>query len=422
MTSQVWRSKGEVDIPAWTHWVNVWIPDTIVSAHPIFVIGGGHRRSEVPSGPPSELSMFRDARAMVVAVDNVPNQPLKMGDDPAERNEDGIVARTWVRAMDTGDPTWIARFPMVKSAVRAMDAFEAFLHEHPPTHVTLDGRPLTADFKVGTYLVAGGSKRGWTTWLTAAVEPRVGALVPLVIDILDLTPQMHHHHDAYGFWAPALGDYAETGFTGRWADNHDEPVLASLLAHDDPINWLSRVGTKPKLLINATGDEFFLPDSAQFYVNKLPQPWRLRYEPNSGHNLKQTPAPQDLIAFYLTWATDSTMPGLTWEAVPSADKSSLNLTAHLTTKAARVQFWSARSKGPRDFRIDQIGKAWTSNDLAASDPAGLTFTANITAPSGCFSANFIEVDFPPLKEGWPGPTFTTQVYVLPDVLPHAGKH
>ena len=32
------------------------------------------------------------------------------------------------------------------------------------------------------FTVFGGSKRGWTTWLLAAVEPRVTALAPIVID------------------------------------------------------------------------------------------------------------------------------------------------------------------------------------------------------------------------------------------------
>lgn len=34
-------------------------------------------------------------------------------------------------------------------------------------------------------MVAGGSKRGWTTWTTAAVDKRVFAAIPIVMDMLD---------------------------------------------------------------------------------------------------------------------------------------------------------------------------------------------------------------------------------------------
>jgi PhoPQ-activated pathogenicity-related protein len=36
------------------------------------------------------------------------------------------------------------------------------------------------------WMIAGGSKRGWTTWTTAAVDKRVFAAVPIVMDMLDL--------------------------------------------------------------------------------------------------------------------------------------------------------------------------------------------------------------------------------------------
>ena len=35
------------------------------------------------------------------------------------------------------------------------------------------------------FMVAGGSKRGWTTWTTAAVDKRVFGAIPIVMDMLD---------------------------------------------------------------------------------------------------------------------------------------------------------------------------------------------------------------------------------------------
>ncbi len=417
MTSQVWRVAGEVDLPTWTHWVCIWLPDTLVSDRPILFIGGGRRKAEVPAKPPNELQMFAAAGAIIVTIDNVPNQPMRLGDDPAERNEDGLVARTWLRAMETGDPTWIARFPMVKAAVRAMDTAEQFVAKHPPTHATLKGKPVAAGFTLGHFLVAGGSKRGWTTWLTSAIDPRVGALVPFVIDVLDLPSQMRHHHDAYGFWSEALNDYVETDLVDRFdSTGHQvDPPLAAVLAHDDPVNWLSRVGDRPKLLINASGDEFFLPDSSGFYQDRLPQPWRLRYEANCGHNLKDSPAVLDLVAFYRTWAAGGPLPELTWTVTP--DGTRLKIDIRSSAPAAKVLVWQADNEKARDFRFPIVGKVWTSREVVPKDAR--VFGVLIDPPAAGFRAVFVEVSYPPLGPGVPPLTFTTQVYVLPDVLPHA---
>src|SRR5207248_8492406 len=104
-----------------------------------------------------------------------PNEPVQFSDLAGTRNEDGIIAYTWMKYMDTGDETWPLRLPMTKSAVRAMDTIAAVL-----------ASPEGGGVKVGKFVVSGGSKRGWTTWTTAAVDPRVVAIVPASIDLLNL--------------------------------------------------------------------------------------------------------------------------------------------------------------------------------------------------------------------------------------------
>ena len=57
---------------------------------------------------------------------------------------------------------------MTKAAVRAMDTITAFCKSQPAASVAVE-----------KFVVSGGSKRGWTTWTTAAVDHRVVAIVPV---------------------------------------------------------------------------------------------------------------------------------------------------------------------------------------------------------------------------------------------------
>jgi PhoPQ-activated pathogenicity-related protein len=111
-----------------------------------------------------------------------------------------MIAYTWDKYLRTGDERWPARLPMTKAAVRAMDAVTAFLAKWP------DGAPT-----VKNLVVAGGSKRGWTTWSVAHVDPRVVAVAPIVIDTLNCPPSSR----ASG--APTASGRPQSGITSIWA-------------------------------------------------------------------------------------------------------------------------------------------------------------------------------------------------------------
>ena len=87
---------------------------------------------------------------------------------------------------------------MTKSAVRAMDAITAFI-----------ASPAGGGAKVQRFVVSSASKRGWTTWTTAAVDSRVVAIAPAVIDMLNVEPSFIHHWQAYGAWSDAVKDYVD---------------------------------------------------------------------------------------------------------------------------------------------------------------------------------------------------------------------
>ncbi|HYG36952.1 MAG TPA: PhoPQ-activated protein PqaA family protein, partial [Clostridia bacterium] len=66
-------------------------------------------------------TLAESAGALAVVINRIPNQPLYEG-----RKEDALIAYTFDQFLKTGDRTWPLLFPMTKSALRGMDAVQAF--------------------------------------------------------------------------------------------------------------------------------------------------------------------------------------------------------------------------------------------------------------------------------------------------------
>ena len=110
------------------------------------------------------------------------------------------------------------------------------------------------------FAVSGGSKRGWTTWLTATADPRVIAIAPIVIDMLNLQDVFIHQWESYGYWEEAAQDYVNAGIM-NWLGTPQMDALQEII---DPYRYRQRL-TMPKYLVSSTGDQFFplLPDDSQ---------------------------------------------------------------------------------------------------------------------------------------------------------------
>ena len=79
--------------------------------------------------------------------------------------------------------------------------------------------------------VSGASKRGWTTWLVGAVDPkRVVLIIPIVLDAINFVAVEHHEYKSYGAWSWALIDYADMNITSRM----DDPNMILLQQNEDP--------------------------------------------------------------------------------------------------------------------------------------------------------------------------------------------
>ena len=397
LKSQTWLRPDEVDKPLWQHWLTVFKPQGATSNKALMFISGGGNGGEAPKGLDSKLAAIASATKSVVAeLKQVPNQPLIFHSDGKPRVEDDLIGYTWDQYIKTGDDRWPARGPMTKAVVRAMDTVDALMASEA-------GGKLA----VNQFVIAGGSKRGWTTWMTAAVDKRVVGIAPMVIDVLNLDASMRHHFGAYGFWAPAIDEYVDHRIMQRRA----APRYAELMQIEDPFAYRDRF-TMPKCIVNATGDQFFCPDSSQFYFDDLPGEKHLCYVPNTEHSLKESNAVETLIAFHHTIVNETPRPEFIWK-FDAANK----LVVQCKTQPKRVTLWQALNTSARDFRVDSIGKAYQSQEL--KETADGIFEVQLLAPEKGWQASFVQCEF---DVGAPVPMrLSTSVKVLPDVLPHLSK-
>lgn len=394
MTSQAWLTTNEVNRTLWKHWLTIVRPNQVTSSKSLlFITGGGNDKAPPQKVDANILQVAMATKSVVTELRMVPNQPLIFAGETQGRTEDSLIAYTWDKFLRTGDPKWPARLPMTKSAVRALDTVTAFC-----------GSSLGGNVKIDGFVVAGGSKRGWTTWTTAAVDKRVVAIVPIVIDMLNIEPSFKHHYEAYGFWAPAVGDYVAMHIM----DWQGTPQYKALMKIEEPYEYRDRL-TMPKFIINAAGDQFFLPDSSQFYFKDLPGVKYLRYVPNADHSLKGSDAWLSLMACYQAVLSGSELPQFNW--VVESD-GGLRVTS--TTKPVEVRLWQANNPDARDFRLESLGPKWKSSVL--TDQGGGVYLAKPPATPKGWTGFFVEMTYPavgnvPFK-------FTTEVRVTPDKLPY----
>lgn len=361
LTSQKWQGI------TWKHVLHIYEPAKVrFKRHVLlYVTGGSNNRRPGVDQIALGLRLAEKAGGRVAMLYQVPNQPLLGG-----RREDDLITETWLRFLKTGDANWPLLFPMVKSAVKAMDAVEAF------------GRSQWNQPAM-RFVVTGGSKRGWTSWLTAVVDERVAAIAPMVIDTLNFQPQMKHQLDTWGKYSEQIIDYTSKGLIKPRSE--ESPRDAQLRRMMDPYTYRKQL-TLPKLLINATNDRYWVLDATNQYWDGLVGPKYLLQVPNAGHSLRggRESALSTLAAFYQHMATSTPLPTLKWSH--SRTTNGLRLLVKSSRVPKKASLWTARSD-TKDFR-----KAKWSSQRMKSLKNG-TFAGELPKPKTGHVALFGELQF-----------------------------
>lgn len=345
------------------NWQGIQWINHVVVAHPngskfetgmIFITGSFRSDARTQE---AVRSVAVDHGIVTAALYDIPNQPLFGG-----LREDHLIAYTFDQYLETGDDRWPLLLPMVRSVIRVMNWMQE-------------------EYGVRQFVLAGGSKRGWTTYLTAVVDDRVRGIVPMAYDFLNFPAQLDFQMKAYGDYSDEISEYTELGLHEQLG-SPEGSVLRELV---DPYIYRSFL-TMPKLIPVGANDPYWHAESWQFYLNDLPGYSKMVYVPNAGHDMEIYRPLMAIRAMVDHVHRGIQLPDFDW----TFDGSTLVVRRILETEG-HFQLIRARAlicpSHTRDFRK----RTWISQPMQISDDEELTYSL----PSSAFPymALFMELHY-----------------------------
>ena len=368
LTSQKWR-----DI-VWKHQLTVLVPPEVKYNDALLFITGGsindkgepNRKSHDDSSTLMFAKIAAADKAVVAIVRQTPNQPLFGG-----LVEDQMISYTLHQYKKDGDMTWPLLFPMVKSAVRAMDATQEFAKKELKR-------------KINKFVVTGGSKRGWTTWLTGAMDKRVEAIAPMVIDVLNMPVSLNYQIEVWKEYSVQIEDYVKLEIPQQVETESGKSITQMI----DPYSYRKKL-TMPKLILIGTNDEYWPVDAIKNYLDSIPGTNLIHYVPNAGHNLDvkhNDQAPRAIASFFATTIMHKPYPVCKWNVSEKDGNVELDVKTSPDILVDAL-LWSAVSEEDRDFRNEK----WTSESLNAKGKADIKTTIDL--PKKGYKAFYIDLKY-----------------------------
>jgi PhoPQ-activated pathogenicity-related protein len=426
MTSQKYQDESFVSKSIWWHIMGIAIPKNILYPDAGFLfIDGGSNRDDTTAPPRDDIGniaialLANDTGTVGAYIKQVPNQPVVFSNDPTQRvrSEDRIISWTWRTYIDSPnpDPTVILRMPMTKAAKRGLDTVAAVAKEKAP------------ETDINRFVVSGASKRGWTTWSIGCTDRRVIAIIPMVFSLLHMEEAVQNHfQNMNGAWSFAFVPYWGEGLTAEFYT----PATDGVWDVEDMHRYRARLDGVPKLLMVASGDEFFLCDDSQSWWDEMPGPKYLKMLPNAEHSM----APhyiriyETAAAFWSTILENLPLPEVTWtlQETPlggyiifNTNPPPYNITAFSATTLV--------NETRRDFRLAALNEngetvihpvAWRQNINIADAGDGRSWITSVEKVPDRWVGFFFQAI-------WLGPEpnnyrmyLTSQVNIVPYTWPH----
>lgn len=381
LTSQQWHEY------IWTHQLTILVPVENNHDAALLFISGGSNKKGLPNwnGRDDKLlqalsGLATKNKSIVALLRQTPNQPLI-----GNLTEDALISYTLHQFKEDGDYSWPLLFPMVKSAVRAMDAVQEFSKKN-------------LNHEVSRFVVSGASKRGWTTWLTGASDSRVVAIAPMVIDILNMPVNLDYQVKMWNDYSVQIEDYVKLGIP-QTATSEKGKAITTMV---DPYSYRKKL-TMPKMLFMGTNDEYWTVDAIKHYIDSIPGQNFVHYVPNAGHDLgDQKRAMAALSAFF--GATVASRPYAVCQPTLTFGKKGINMKVKSSPEIlVDVILWSTNSTDT-DFRDEK----WEGKSLNLKKKTE-TITTTLPYPASGYQAFYLDLKYKDLNGG--EFTESTRMYV-----------
>ena len=326
-TSHKWRDSE------WNHLLLIVHPRTTsIADKALLVIGGGSTGDDIEKRLSSDEAKLALETASSLGITtavlfNVPNQPLFDG-----KSEDVLLATSLAQYRNTGDATWPLLLPMVTSAVRAMD---------------LISDRISSDLK---FIVTGASKRGWTTFLTGAVDERVIGIAPAVFEMINIPAQINLARERYGKDSEMIKSYTAL----RLTDDLDSPPMQKLRSWIDPISY-ERLKDLPKLMLLGSNDPYWVVDSHSLYLPHFNEPKLVTMLPNVGHGVLASQMGRNAITQFTQMVQNHSFPRLTWKTENKDGSMKMRVGSNETISKVRVWIADSATSDFRQSRFHESG-------------------------------------------------------------------
>mmetsp|Transcript_101649 Transcript_101649/g.282926 ORF Transcript_101649/g.282926 Transcript_101649/m.282926 type:complete len:531 (+) Transcript_101649:48-1640(+) len=427
MTSQRWQTRKRVDFPVWWHTLVVIVPQNlqIKDWATIELNFGIHKRDgeliridnrhvhepvqdamqssvEINSGnlerhlPELKQAVQQAAflaartRAASASLLNLPNAEETFADDPVStrRAGDYLKAFTYADFLDHPDePERIMDLPTAKAVVRAMDTVAAFT------------ATLPAMSPVTRFGVTGYSKLGTATWITAAADERVKAIVPVAIYLTFATLPTLMPPPENALSSAAAGLERQAAYVApESAESPYLPVALSMATSEfhrlltiiDPLYFSSRLGL-PKLVIMAANDA--VVGQFEFQVTELLPQLRGRSAynlvPNCEHDASLMRSLPSIAAFFRGFLLGLNPPAIEFQLLNKERALGVRQARDFAKPPVAVRLWSGSPV-----------KRFTGSALAESPPGSRSWVAKLPSGAEPEMTSFVSLEYE-----WPEPGY-----------------
>ena len=231
--------------------------------------------------------------------------------------------------------------------------------------------------------MSGGSKRGWTTWLTGASDKRVAAIAPMVIDILNMPVNLDYQVKMWKDYSVQIEDYVKLGIPQTARSEKGQAITTMV----DPYSYRKKL-TMPKMIFMGTNDEYWTVDAIKHYIDSIPGQNFVNYVPNVGHGLgDKRQALSGLSAFFGQTLAGTPYPILEWNISESRNGVTLKVS---TTPDMLVDaiLWSTDSEDT-DFRDEH----WTGKSLELKKKKPAVVSAIQPFPETGYRAFYLDLRY-----------------------------